>query len=374
MNNLDRRIDAVHQRAWQLHQQARAVPAQPQLLDAALHDLNVVLEELRTAYEELEQQNQALVDYRQQLEVERQRYQDLFNLAPDGYLVTDDRGIIQEANLAIAAMVQTSQAYLSGKPLALLLPEKDHSAFYTTLANLDQTSPQNQLTWETQICPRQGEPIEVAMTLSYNHQKDDGSKPLRWLIRDITQQKQAEAKIHQQAFYDQLTGLPNRAFFDAYLPKILAQAERQHTQVALGFLDLDRFKAINDTLGHGAGDLLLQQVGQRLSSCLREADLLVRWGGDEFILVLPHLTSTAAVARTCERILEALKPVFQIHHRALSVSISVGIAFFPQHGKDWETLLRHADQALYQAKRSGRDTYYLYDDSLESASAQDHGI
>ncbi|MBD2233355.1 sensor domain-containing diguanylate cyclase [Phormidium tenue] len=357
-----KRIDAVQQRALLLHQHASTSPIKPELLALALDDLSLVLEELRTAHEELIQQNQALADYRQQLETERQRYQDLFNLAPDGYLVSDAKGIIQAGNVAIAALLRLPQASLVGKPMVLLLPIKHRRALYAMLAQITGTTPLPIKTWETQIVLREGTAIDVAITVSAS--REGGEARLRWLVRDITEKKQAEAKIHHQAFYDRLTGLPNRAFLDTYLPKVLAQAERQQTQVAVAFLDLDKFKDINDSLGHEVGDQMLHQVAQRLAHCLRSEDLLVRWGGDEFVLVLSRLTDADSVGRTCDRILESLRPTFAIDDHQLHIGTSVGIALFPQDGPDPTTLLRYADQALYQAKNQGRNTYRFYQPGL----------
>lgn len=365
--NFFERIDAVNQ-AYQtlltLYQQGGEQPVHSELFKSALHNLNGVLEELRTAYEELEQQNQVLQKYQSTLEAERQRYQELFNLAPDGYLVTNSLGIIQEANAAIATMLGVQQHYLIGKPLIIFFPKKDHPVIHTTLATLNQEfTPEHPVlqTWETELFPRQTPPVQVAITLSYSHPSGNITPAyLRWLIRDITQQKQAEAKIQHQAFHDCLTDLPNRALLDTYLPKALAQAKRHETQLALAFLDLDQFKGINDTLGHNVGDELLKQVGQRLQACLREADLLVRWGGDEFIVVLADVTTIEDVGRTCDRIIASLQPAFTIRHHELHISTSFGVALFPQDGENPETLLRHADLALYQAKHQGRNTYRFY--------------
>ena len=365
MNMMFKRIDVVQQRALLLHDRASELPLQPELLALALDDLSLVLEELRTAHEELTEQNQALVDYRQQLEIERQRYQDLFNLAPDGYLVSNAKGMIQAANVAIATLLQLPQKSLLDKPLMLFLPIQKRASFYNLLTELNQASasrPSPLKTWETQITPRQGAAIDVAMTLSTSY--EGGEARLHWLVRDITQQKQIEAKIHHQAFYDQLTGLPNRTSLDSHLLRVLAQADRQNTQVAVAFLDLDRFKSINDALGHGVGDQLLHQVAKRLVNCLRQEDLLVRWGGDEFVLVLSHLTTAEPVMQTCDRILASLRPTFLIDQHRLHIGTSIGVALFPRDGDDPETLLRHADQALYQAKHDGRNTYRFYEPGL----------
>jgi diguanylate cyclase (GGDEF)-like protein/PAS domain S-box-containing protein len=360
-----RRIEAVynaHQAVLNVYGQDDCPSHRSDLLNASLGHLDIVLEELRMAYEELKQQNQALVEYRQQIEVERQRYQELFNLAPDGYLVTNATGMIQEANIAIAAMLQVSQDYLIGKPLLLFIPESDRSAIRTTLSQLQHYTPSALPpipTWETQLHPHHAPPIHVGVTLTCSYQASGKISHIRWLLRDITQQKEAEAKIHHQAFHDSLTDLPNRAFLDTYLPKILAQAQRQNTHVAIAFLDLDRFKVINDTFGHHIGDNLLRQVGQRLQSCLRTEDLLGRWGGDEFTIILSFVTAPE-VRRMCDRLIAGLQVAFIINHQSLHISTSIGIAFYPDHGIDPDTLLRHADKALYRAKQQGRNTYSFY--------------
>lgn len=356
---MNRRMNAVQQRALLLHQRARESPLQPDLLTQALEDLSLVLEELRTAHEEVIQQNQTLAEYRQQLETERRRYQDLFDLAPDGYLTTDAQGIIKAGNVAIAALLNRPQESLVGKPMVLFFPAKHHRPFYTMLTRINRTPQAKPIrTWETQIMPTGGATIDVAITISISHEGSEAH--LRWLVRDITKKKQTEAKIRRQAFYDQLTGLPNRAFLDTYLAKTLAQAERQQTQLAVAFLDLDNFKTINDSWGHGVGDQLLYQVGQRLAHCLRSEDLLVRWGGDEFILVLSQLAKVESVVHTCDRILASLQSSLSVEDHQLHIGTSIGIALFPQDGTDSTTLLRHADQALYRAKAQGRSTYRFY--------------
>ena len=234
---------------------------------------------------------------------------------------------------------------------------------HVTLANLNQAPRQNHIlcqTWETELCPRQAPTVPVAVTLSYSRQPNGTIAYLRWLIRDITEQKQAEAKIHRQAFYDALTGLPNRAMLDTYLPKMISQAQRNEDQLAVAFLDLDQFKGINDTFSHAVGDELLQQVGQRLQTCLQEADLLVRWGGDEFIVVLTTVATLENVTRTCDLIMASLQPGFTIRQQHLHISTSFGVALFPGAGENPETLLHHADQALYRAKNQGRNTNRFY--------------
>ncbi|WP_008312640.1 EAL domain-containing protein [Leptolyngbya sp. PCC 6406] len=176
----------------------------------------------------------------------------------------------------------------------------------------------------------------------------------------VLKRQQAETQMRHQAFHDALTGLPNRMLFNQYLPVAIAQAQRTHQQLAVMFLDLDRFKTINDTLGHAIGDLLLQQATQRLKQILREGDIIARWGGDEFTLILPNLKAPEEAAKIAQRLASLLRPAFLIEHQELYITSSIGIALYPQDGADMTSLLRHADAAMYRAKGAGRNTYRFY--------------
>lgn len=181
-----------------------------------------------------------------------------------------------------------------------------------------------------------------------------------WSFRDVTQEKQAAAAIEHQALHDALTNLPNRILFHQKLAAALRDAVSGSKQVAVMFLDLDEFKEVNDTLGHTVGDLLLQKVTQRLLDCLREEDVLARWGGDEFVLLLSQIRDRKDVNDVAQRFIEVLQPHFVIADRRLTITASVGIAVYPHDGGDGHTLLQHADMALYQAKKCGRNNYQHY--------------
>jgi diguanylate cyclase (GGDEF)-like protein/PAS domain S-box-containing protein len=178
-------------------------------------------------------------------------------------------------------------------------------------------------------------------------------------IEDITERKQAEEKIRQLAYYDTLTGLPNRKLFSDRLAVALAHAERNKQEVGVAMIDLDNFKSVNDTLGHDAGDLLLKAAAERLSSALRKEDTVARFGGDEFVLVLPDFNVIEDSEKVVQQIVDKFCKPFYINAKQLIVTTSIGIAVYPNDGADEGTLLKNADIAMYQAKQAGRARYRL---------------
>jgi len=184
------------------------------------------------------------------------------------------------------------------------------------------------------------------------------------------QRQQVEEKIRYQALHDMLTGLPNRLLFDEILSKALPNASRNGESLAAIFLDLDRFKVINDTLGHTLGDKLLQKVAQRLKDSLRKGDTVARWGGDEFTILLPRVSSIEEVTQVAERILQTLEDPFFLQDHELYISASLGIALLDNNSPDAETLIQHADTALYHAKDKGRNNYQFYSASLSAKNPE----
>ena len=174
---------------------------------------------------------------------------------------------------------------------------------------------------------------------------------------DITARKLAEGRVQFLAYFDALTGLPNRALMNDRLGQALAHARRRSEKVAVMSLDLDRFKLINDSLGHSVGDLLLKEVAERLKGCTRDQDTVSRIGGDEFVILLTGVDNASVVA---SRMVAALTSTFEVNGQSLSTSCSIGISIFPDHGDDGETLIKYADQAMYCAKESGRNAFRFF--------------
>ena len=185
---------------------------------------------------------------------------------------------------------------------------------------------------------------------------------------DITDRKEVEYRLAYMATHDALTDLPNRTLFIDYLNWALAQAQRNQTPLAVLFLDLDKFKNVNDSLGHSVGDRLLKKVSERMGRLLRRSDSIARVGGDEFLLLLPEIGQDQDVIHVAQKILCSFQTPFSLDPHELSITVSIGIALYPEHGKDAESLIRNSDSAMYSAKVGGRNTYRLYEVSMYSLS------
>lgn len=181
---------------------------------------------------------------------------------------------------------------------------------------------------------------------------------------DITARKHAQEKLDHLAHYDVLTNLPNRSLFMDRVERGLTLAKRHDKPLALLFIDLDKFKPINDTWGHAVGDLVLQEVAQRMQSCVRESDTVSRVGGDEFVVLLLNLSNAADAMMVAEKIRSALNEPIQLQDKTLSISSCIGVALYPEHGQTQMELSRHADAAMYQAKERGRDRVVLFEPSM----------
>jgi diguanylate cyclase (GGDEF)-like protein/PAS domain S-box-containing protein len=197
---------------------------------------------------------------------------------------------------------------------------------------------------------------------------DTQGNPVRSVgtVQDVTAQKQSELKMKHMAHHDSLTGLSNRAHVREIVTSMLHHADASGSMVAFVFIDLDGFKAVNDTLGHSIGDVLLQKIAKRLQGQLNSKDILSRQGGDEFLLVLSDLTSLEDAIQSVQALQDLLDQPFNILDYSLSASMSLGIAVYPMHGSNFDDLLRKADTAMYQAKESGKNTYAIYSDATNA--------
>ena len=191
-----------------------------------------------------------------------------------------------------------------------------------------------------------------------------------WIFTDISERKAAEERARYLAYHDTLTGLPNRSLAEDRLHLAVSAAEREGTKTALLVVDLDRFKTVNDSLGHSVGDRLLIEVAKRIKGCLRDTDTVCRQGGDEFLVLLPDLGEADACIAVLAKLAEKLAMPFDIEGVELSTTVSVGIAVYPDDGSDLETLLKKADTAMYRAKEAGRNTYRFFNEGMNDEAVE----
>ncbi|MEG4347215.1 EAL domain-containing protein [Microcoleus sp. A003_D6] len=213
--------------------------------------------------------------------------------------------------------------------------------------------------------------IKTAQAQQWSSDEQKLAKSLGTHLYMAAMQRRVEAMIRHQASHDQLTGLPNRLLFNERLSLALANAHQNAEMLAVIFLDLDRFKNVNDTLGHPAGDLLLQGVSRRLTNCLRVGDSIARWGGDEFTVLLYNINSPDEATKICKLIIQSLSSPFDFDGLELYTKASLGIALAPYDGEDAETLLKNADAAMYKAKQKGRNNYQFYTRAIGSKVSEE---
>ncbi len=294
------------------------------------------------------------------LRTSERRFRSVVETANDAIISADRRGNIVFWNSAAEILFGYSGDEIVNKPLALIMPKKFRGAHRRGLKRVVSTGESNIIgkTVEMTGLRKGGSEFPIELSLASWGTKEGIF--FTGIVRDITERKRAEATIKELAYHDSLTGLPNRMLFNDRLTLELAHAHRNRQKFAVMMLDLDHFKDINDTLGHSVGDQLLQAVGHRLIGLLRKNDTVARMGGDEFLLLLPEIARVEAATKIAHKILKAVREPFVLDGNTLQISTSIGIATYPKDGKDGDTLMTHADNAMYRAKKEGRDTYQTY--------------
>ncbi|GAB4292693.1 MAG: hypothetical protein Kow0096_07800 [Thiohalomonadaceae bacterium] len=282
----------------------------------------------------------------------------VFENATEGVLITDPNGVILSVNHAFTEFTGYTAEEAIGKTPALLRSGRQSEAFYRHM----WLTLQNEGQWEGEIWNRRKDGKHYLEWLTISGVRDDTGAITHYVavFSDITSEKENEERLYHLAHYDLLTDLPNRMLFYDRLRQGLLRARRNKRQVAVMFLDLDGFKQVNDELGHPAGDELLRQVARRLSGLLRASDTVARFGGDEFTISLPDLAADDDIGRVAQKIIEAVAKPCYLGSNRVQVTTSVGISLFPQDGEDPDTLITHADMAMYEAKKGGKNSYRFY--------------
>ena len=343
-------------------------------------------EELLTTVANALQQRRLAADNERithQLEASEKMYRYLVDSSPDIIYTLNHEGRFTFVNDRAYQLLGYTREELLGQHYSILVHEEDleRARYVFNERRVDERASRNV---ELRLKCRGGNGHDrtfnnTLMTISLNaigmHVPDQEVKKLEFfgtygVARDITDRKRAEEVISYQAYHDILTDLPNRILFKDRLGLAVIQAKRKQTELAVMFIDLDRFKLVNDTLGHVKGDELLQQAARRLKGCLRKGDTLARQGGDEFTIVLPELRDRDDARVIADKFLETLQEPFDLDGHEVHISASIGIAIYPSDGESIDELLRHADIAMYQVKALGKNGHSFYHTSMLDVSHQ----
>lgn len=316
-----------------------------------------------------------LQDKLQVHEVEQKKNEEKLRIAAicfeshDGILITDGNGVVLSVNKAFTDIAGYTPEEIVGEMPHILNSGRHSLEFYHEMwDSIGRTG-----YWHGEIWNRHkdGEIFAKWLNITAVKTKDGIVSHYIGLYSDISEYRQAQDKIRKLAFFDQLTDLPNRFLLSERLKQVLHAANRNKNHYALLFIDLDNFKSLNDTLGHSIGDLLLKQVAQRLSLCVRKEDTVARLGGDEFVILLMNLSENTneAIAQSgtvCKKIILTLNQPYQLHDSSFRCTSSIGVTLFSDNQYPLENLMKQADLAMYRSKEAGRNTFHFFDPEMES--------
>ncbi len=286
----------------------------------------------------------------------------VFDNSGEGIAIADNSRVVVSANRAFSTITGYAFHELYGRPLQIHSGSANDDSYLQGMwSTLDNTG-----YWEGELAYRHRDGSSIVIWLTLRLVRDEFGHPVNYIahLTDISERRAWEEHFRYLTEHDHLTGLPNRTLFQDRVQQAILQCLRSSEILAVISLDLDRFKTINDSLGHPVGDRLLHAVAQRLKSCLRDADSVCRQGSDEFLLLLPRLQDIAAVEAIVGTVESALSAPYLIDEYEFSISSSLGIALYPRDGEDCETLIRHADAAMYQAKAAGRNSHHFFTHEL----------
>jgi diguanylate cyclase (GGDEF)-like protein/PAS domain S-box-containing protein len=372
-------LDRIHRHALQmadgrLDEPLRLAVRYPSSTDDEVHELARAVETMRTS---LAARNAELLEANAAKDVALQQARrfaeelelaaGVFSHAFEGIMITDHQGTILSVNPAFTSITGYSSEEAVGQTPRLLRSHHQDEHFYREMwAELSATDE-----WRGELWNRRKNGEAYLQWTSITTVRDSSGAPHRRIavMTDITEMRRKDEYIRHQAYHDALTGLPNRMLLQDRAEHTLKTAARSDGRIALLFIDLDRFKVINDSLGHFIGDELLKEAAQRLVGTVRAGDTVSRLGGDEFV-VLASIEHSADAANIAGKIIASLSAPFSIQQQTLHVGASVGISIFPEDGADAATLFRNADVAMYAAKQAGRGTLRFFDADMNSRAQQ----
>lgn len=297
----------------------------------------------------------------------------VFSNTHEGIVITDEAGCIIRVNSAFTRITGYSEAAAMGKRPEFLFSQDHHDHHFIFL--LRQIL-EEQGRWQGELWNQRQDGSVFPVLQSIDRITGSDGQVLHYIsvFRDITDKKADEERIQYLAHFDVITGLPNRVLFNDRLEKAMQRAERYECQLGLMFIDLDRFKYINDTLGHAVGDQLLQVVARRLEACCRQLDTISRFGGDEFVVLIEDLVKPAMLQQLADKIMSELAAPVKLAEHAVNVCCSIGMCVYPDNGNNAELLLKHADMAMYLAKESGRNQSAWYTPELGVRASSNYAL
>lgn len=292
----------------------------------------------------------------------------VFESSGEAIMITDPRGVIVSVNQAFTAITGHAATDVVGRNASLLASGRHEAAFFGEMWRVLRQAGY----WQGEVWNRRRNGEIFPEWLGISSVRDDRGELVNYIgiFTDISERKAVEAKIEHLAHHDTLTGLPNRLLLKDRMEQAIVHAERNGRRVALLFVDLDRFKAVNDSYGHPVGDILLRDAALRLQSCVRESDTISRHGGDEFLVVLADLHDSRIPAQIAAKIMSVLSQPFHIEGHEAGISASVGIAVYPDDGADFDVLLKRADTAMYHAKEAGRNAFRFHTQPMNVAARE----
>ncbi len=292
----------------------------------------------------------------------------VFNETVEGIIVTDNNASILRVNAAFTRITGYSIDEVHGRNPNLLKSGRHDLSFYQEM----WSSLNSKRSWQGEIWDKRknGEIFPTRQTITAVHDKIGNAIQYISIFSDISDIKISEERIYQLAHFDNLTSLRNRVAFHGELQKAIIQANRREDNLALLYLDLDNFKIINDASGHSVGDLLLRDFASRLESTVREEDIIARFGGDEFVILLVDVNDNKDAALVAEKILDEMAKPLLLDHTEVVVTASIGISTYPEDGEDVDTLLKNADIAMYKAKEKGRNTFQFFTAKMNAQAEQ----
>ncbi|WP_373508950.1 putative bifunctional diguanylate cyclase/phosphodiesterase [Thiocapsa sp.] len=328
-------------------------------------ELHRLMHDLKTHQIELTQQNRELRDAQIDLEVSRDHYARLYDRAPVGYCTLDRSGIIREINLTGASMLGNERGRLTGTPLWSHLDAGQARVLHAHIEAVQRSGERRTL--GVRLTSRaDGRTIDLRLESEPAHGDDDEAVCLTVMI-DATEQrhlleqlKEREQAFSRLALHDSLTGLANRSLFSDRLDQAITRGQRTGDRLAVLFIDLDRFKLINDSFGHPVGDEILKAVAARLKEQIRKDDTVARIGGDEFLMLLAPMDSPDAAAAVARKLIELLQRPYAGPRGEIALTVSIGISVYSDDGIEAKDLVRQADTAMYMAKQDGRNTFRFY--------------